>query len=395
MRLNTVLTASLLVAGLAAQPAQAQPAKPAAPADTIEEANQHCADNSAALQAGTADAQNAWIQYCLGAMSAFRDHDGPAALTHLKAADTAGYAPADMMLAIMYQTGQGVAKSDSDYIQWLKAAADKGQPEAQTQYGKTLFFGWNGMTADPAAGLAWVRKAADAGLADAQTFTGMAYRDGRGVAKDVQAALKWLRAAAAQGDANAQNGAGYMLFYGDGVPADPAAAIPLLRASADQGQMDSQTLMAEAYMQGKGVTKDVNEALRRYRLAADQGQPYAIYMVGGMMYDGTGQRADREGGTRFISGAAAMGIADAQVALAGIDASGKGAPRDDVAALTWYETAALITGQRDAGADAVEKRLKPDQVAQAKSDAKVRVAQGRAGPHAALWQSSQGVNPGG
>jgi len=91
----------------------------------------------------------------------------------------------------------------------------------------------------------WLRRASDdlsvlkaqaeKGDVEAQSDLGLMYAIGQGVSQDYTEALKWYRKAAEQGDALALYNLGVMYHEGHGVPQDDAEADKWFRKAAEQG----------------------------------------------------------------------------------------------------------------------------------------------------------------
>ena len=161
-----------------------------------------------------------------------------AAVEQYRKAANQSYAAAQLALAELYATGQGVVRDDQQYI-------------------------------------FWARKAADQGYAVAQDALGYAYSDGRGVPKDDQQAAVWFRKAADQGYVPAQNRLGFMYQNGEGVPKDDQQAVAWFRKAADQGYAFAQYRLGAMYANGEGVAKDDQQAVVWFRKAAEQGNKEA------------------------------------------------------------------------------------------------------------------------
>lgn len=271
----------------------------------------------------------------------------------------------------------------NDFTDKMKADADQGNAEAQSNLGKAYFTG-NGVPQDDEEAVKWLRKAADQGNTAAQKYLGKAYAEGKGVQKNAAEAVKWFRKAADQGDAEAQKYLGYAYGAGDGVPQDEIRAymyynlasvtnplgmfsrdnlakqitneqiaegqrlssawkpkvpnqsdvakgsinddsIRRLKSAADQGDANAQNNLGLMYFEGKGVQKDDAEAVKWWLLAADQGDAAAQYNLGYVYAYG--------GNTRQIKGQLGQddyGYAD----------NGKGVPQDNAEAVKWYRKAA-------------------------------------------------------
>ncbi len=99
---------------------------------------------------------------------------------------------------------------------------------------------------------------------------------------------------------------------------------------AEQGLAAAQHYLGVMYGEGKGVPQDYQEAMKWYRLAAEQGDADAQYNLGGMYF------------------------------------SGHGVARNYIQAYMWV-TLAAAQGNENAskGLEILEKKMSPDQIAQA------------------------------
>ncbi len=137
-----------------------------------------------------------------------------------------------------------------------------------------------------------------------------------------------------------------MSLYQEGYDAynrgDYNTALKEFRPLAEQGFALSQFNLGVMYHQGQGVPQDYQEALRWYRLAADQGDANAQYNLG-IMYD-----------------------------------KGQGVPQDYIQAYMWASLAAA-PGDENAveGLERLEKKMSPDQIAQAQRLAREWKAKGK------------------
>ncbi len=140
-----------------------------------------------------------------------------------KAADQ-NYAAAQLALAELYATGQGIARDNQQYIFWARKAADQGYAVAQDALGYVYLEG-RGVPEDDQQAAAWFRKAADQGYAFAQFSLGAMYANGRGVPEDDQQAVAWYRKAAEYGLPDARYSLGLAYETGRGVPQDLTLAV--------------------------------------------------------------------------------------------------------------------------------------------------------------------------
>ncbi|THD64752.1 peptidoglycan-binding protein [Phenylobacterium sp.] len=128
----------------------------------------------------------------------------PGALARLKAVADGGYAPAQMFLARLYETGQAdVSKNLGEARRWTMRAAEAGDPTAMHNLALFYFRGEGG-PADAAAAAQWFKTAAEHGVVDSQYNLGLLYQSGSGVPRDLAQAYKWFSIAAESGDGEAR-----------------------------------------------------------------------------------------------------------------------------------------------------------------------------------------------
>ncbi len=122
---------------------------------------------------------------------------------------------------------------------------------------------------------------------------------------------------------------------------DYEAALKKFLPLANQGDAAAQHYLGVMYGEGKGVAQDYAEAMKWYRLAADQGDADAQYNLGGMYF------------------------------------SGHGVARNYIQAYMWV-TLAAAQGNENAskGLEILEKKMSPDQIAQAQRLAREWKAKG-------------------
>jgi uncharacterized protein len=106
-----------------------------------------------------------------------------------------GDADAQFHLGVMFESGQGVLRSDAEAIKWYRKAAE--QDDAVAQFNLGVMYA-KGVSPNHAEAALWYRLAADHGLAGAQFNLGMMYAEGQGVSHDDVQAHMWLDLAASQ-----------------------------------------------------------------------------------------------------------------------------------------------------------------------------------------------------
>jgi len=112
---------------------------------------------------------------------------------------------AQFQLGVMYESGQGVLRSDAEAIKWYRKAAEQDDAVAQFNLGVMYAKGVPCQSNRPgcvspnyAEATLWYRLAADHSLAGAQFNLGMMYAEGQGVCQDDVQAHMWLDLAASQ-----------------------------------------------------------------------------------------------------------------------------------------------------------------------------------------------------
>ncbi|MFT4912054.1 MAG: localization factor PodJL [Brevundimonas sp.] len=146
----------------------------------------------------------------------------------LTRAASLGYAPAQLHLAGLYQTGDhGVAVNLAESRLWARRAAEGSDPRGMHAYGMYLFDGVGGPR-NRAEALDWLLKAARGGLVDSQYNVARIYENGdEGVAANIGEAYKWYMVAAHAGDDDARAAADRL------GPSVPASARRVARAAAE------------------------------------------------------------------------------------------------------------------------------------------------------------------
>jgi len=189
------------------------------------------------------------------------DRQEPGALSKLKGIADGGYAPAQVYLARLYETGQGgVSVNLAEARRWTARAADAGDPAAMHNLALFYFRGEGGPS-DAAAAGRWFKAAAQHGVVDSQYNLGLLYQSGSGVPKDLAQAYKWFSLAASAGDAQARAAAVELenkLSAGqrtamDGQVAtfEPQAGAAPVKSAASASQAQ-QVLTRLGYFKGRG-----------------------------------------------------------------------------------------------------------------------------------------------
>jgi hypothetical protein len=151
--------------------------------------------------------------------------------------------------------GKSTEQEISEEAALARKHAEKGEPLAQLQLAQMLRTG-DGVPKDLPQAVEWYRKAAKQGLPDAQYNLGVALDHGQGVAEDDTEAANWYRRAAEQGLTAAQYSLGRLLFKGEGVKRDFGAAARWFRIAAQAKHLDSIYHLGLMNRDGLGMPKD-------------------------------------------------------------------------------------------------------------------------------------------
>ncbi len=155
------------------------------------------------------------------------------------------------------------------------------------------------------------QRAAEQGHPAATTELGLAYAEGRGVARDPAQAARWLNLAAGRGEPRALYLLGAATYDGDGVARDRTRATGYLGQAAVKGHRDAQYRLAQAFAAAQGVPEDPAWAARWYAKAARQGHPEALYAYGVILAAGRGLPEDKTAGYGWLLVAARGGHGEA------------------------------------------------------------------------------------
>src|SRR5271154_6064478 len=148
-----------------------------------------------------------------------------------------GYAPAQVVLGYLYQTGRFVAPEPMQAFDWYKRAAGQDDPLAEWLVGYMIY---TGAVPPPDLNEAslWFQKSAAHNDPFGQYFLGRVKLD----RKDYAGAALWLQKAALQGLPQAQQQLGLLLLQGRGVPEDKFGAYVWLSLSSETQRSPSNDM---------------------------------------------------------------------------------------------------------------------------------------------------------
>ena len=228
-----------------------------------------------------------------------------------------------------------------------KDKAEAGDAEAQFQLGRCFYYG-NGASQNYAQALKWLRKAAEQDHPVAVYFLGLAYENGREVAKNKTTADSYYIKAhklasplANSGNASAQYTMGLLREYGlGGVEKNLAAAAIWYLKAAEQGYAPAQNDIGYCYQYGQGVTQNYAEAIKWYLKAAEQGNSAAQSQIGYCYENGQGVTQNYAEAIKWYLKAAEQGNSAAQSNIGYCYENGHGVKKNYAEAIKWYRKAA-------------------------------------------------------
>jgi len=175
-----------------------------------------------------------------------------------------------------YYHGEGKPKNYAKALRMYKAAALRGDSEAQYILGGMLYKGI-GTDKNEREAFKWLLKAAQQGKysTESMQILGSMYLRGSGVPQSYSEAKKWLTPAAQQGNMAAVNDLAFMYYNGLDCEQDFKKALQLYLQAARQGDSVAQANVGMMYANGIGTDVDRATGYAWYSLAASQGNTTA------------------------------------------------------------------------------------------------------------------------
>ncbi|HPE60150.1 MAG TPA: tetratricopeptide repeat protein [Thiolinea sp.] len=263
----------------------------------------------------------------------------PSSVSVLQTEAQNGNPDSQYQLALLYHSGQGVAKDLNQALTWYARAAEAGNNNAQ--YALALLYRSGEVPMDTQVSLQWQQSAASKGNIEAMYGLGVLYANGQYVARDVKQARFWLVEAARRG----HQGAGLVLAGMEpeaagvagarGVPGQEmgSAAAVLTRTAEAETASTVEHHESSVNLDGRSP-----EEIRRL---AFRGDAAAQMMLGAMYEDGAyGVAQDPGKALEWYLKAARQGFVKAQHNLALLYEDGRGVEQDFRQAAIWYKKAA-------------------------------------------------------
>ena len=203
--------------------------------------------------------------------------DNKAARAAYLAGAEAGQTDSMLRLAAIYYNGKDVEKDEAKALEWIKKAAEGGNPTASYELASILS---KAEDAKPLNVYSHLLAAASGGIPAAQNDLGLLYVGGQLGAADSAAAVAWFTRAAKSGFPAAQANLGALYERGVGVAVNYASAGELYSLAANQGNAVATTSLARMTAQGMGTKPDLVKAWALASLAIERGDKSAEAILG-------------------------------------------------------------------------------------------------------------------
>lgn len=227
---------------------------------------------------------HALAMYDLGSYYYDGDSDGVprsfvTAIRWFRRAAKQGYGPAQVMLAMMYEDGEGAPQDYAQAARWYGEAAGQGMGWGFVGLGR-LYQSGMGFPSDE------IRAHLCFSLAVANAEEQVVRKQATDLRDEVAARMTPAQLSLAYFSF------GQALEKGDGVPADPVQASKWYRKAANRGYAPAQTVLGHCYQTGTGVVQDLGQAAKWFHKAAGQGFAPAHQFLACMYFSGEGLPQD-------------------------------------------------------------------------------------------------------
>lgn len=184
-------------------------------------------------------------------------------------------AECELQIGFLHEKGWGTSQDWDKAHYWYKKAAEKGNAQAQTNYGCIYYNGSGSYAKDYQTASIWFLKAAEQGEVQAQRLLGYMYQYTLGVPQDYDKAYYWSSLAAKHGDAQAQNNLGFLYMNGWGCIKDYNQALFWYHKAVNQDLAIAQNNVGYMYENGFGVAENLDSAYVWYKKAYENGYQQA------------------------------------------------------------------------------------------------------------------------
>ena len=194
------------------------------------------------------------------ALDAYINKDFITAFKKFHNAAETGIPRAQLILAVMYEKGEGTQKNIDESIRLLMLAGNNGVIYAQLSLGNKYRDG-EYVNHDYLQAFYWFKLAAENGDKVAQYNLGTMYEKNKGVIQNYQEALKWYKSSAEQGYFKAHNNIALMYLRSNGLERDISKAYMWLYIAAASGGdkvLNEQKEMVSKYLSPDQILNSEN-----------------------------------------------------------------------------------------------------------------------------------------
>lgn len=195
-------------------------------------------------------------------------------LETIKAAAERGDVNAQYQMGVHYYNAEGAERNYPEAVRWYRKAAENGHAQAQVNLAHCYECG-KGLNTDLQQAFYWNKKAAEQGNAPAQFNVAIAYRKGVAVKQNLTQAVYWYRKAAEQGLKEAQYNLGNCFYKASYYK----QAVSWYKLAAEQQCDRAEGALGFCYENGIGVEPDYEQAFYWYEKAASQGNSEAVAWI--------------------------------------------------------------------------------------------------------------------
>ena len=192
-----------------------------------------------------------------------------------------------------YEIGEIPEEDTEKAFTYLKAASDKGLPEAWAELGACYFAGL-GVAPDEAKAQDLLEKAALKNIANAQMNLYVLMRDRAQTDEEKKNALYWLNQAIENNVPSALFETGTLYYHGMIYEQNFKKAFEYFTKAADAGSSEALSMLGAMYQQGQGVDQDLKKAADYFAKAAELGSITGLYNLGNAYMGGLGIEQDYE-----------------------------------------------------------------------------------------------------
>ena len=272
-------------------------------------------------------------------VAAFKAQDYKTAITKFTVLATNGHAHAQLYLAEMYKSGQGVSSDYDAGHAMMLSSAENGNAEAAYRLGlqhDRIFAEKDSLE----KAIPWYEQAAKKGHKKALGRLAELYKIESGEFANKEKYLHWLHKAAEANHADSMYELAFLYNNGTVIEADHGEAIRLTKGAAKYGNAEAQFNLSRMYIEGRGVETNQDEAFKWLIWSASNKWPPALHQLGIVYLQRQGATVqDIEKGLNAIEEACEQDYMPAHMTMSEIHGLGVGVEKDLQTALSWVYVA--------------------------------------------------------